>query len=102
MRRRHGPVKGKDLQIWAAGRQGRRHWWSASRADNFLTTNPAWNPAFGHFRWEGGANYFFVRVDGFVNPTPAGGGLDLFSYWNWGFADNAALTPAKLVHTGGV
>lgn len=68
------------------------HWWSPVRMDNFITSNPAWDPALGTFRAEGGANYSYVRLVGYL---PTGGSypaLNLLSFWNPAAGDNAALT----------
>jgi hypothetical protein len=75
-------------------------WFSDVRGDNFLTANPAWDPASGTFRSEGGANYHFVRLAGYINPVGPSFDLRLTNFWSSAVADNAALTTAREIHHG--
>lgn len=77
------------------------HWYSEVRIDNFVTTNPLWNPADDTFRSEGGANYYYVGLVGYINPVGRTPLLNLNSFWNGAVGDNAALATAKLVSSGG-
>ncbi len=74
------------------------HWYSEVRTDNFVTT--LWSPAGGTFRPEGGANYFYVGLVGYINPVGPNPHLNLNSFWNGALSDNAALATAKLVSSG--
>jgi hypothetical protein len=75
------------------------HWFSEEREDNFLTTDPAWNPADGTTRVSG-ATYTFVRLAGYINPSGTNPYLKLNSFWNPATGDNAALATSRLVASG--
>jgi hypothetical protein len=77
------------------------HWYSGVRVDNFVTTNPLWDPADGTFRSEGGANYEYVRLVGYIEPAGRYPHLNLTTFWNGALGDNATLATAKLVYGGG-
>lgn len=59
-------------------------WFSASRNDRFLTSNPAWAATVGTVR----DGYTLIRIEGHI---PTGGSLQLKSYWNAEHTDNATL-----------
>jgi hypothetical protein len=67
------------------------HWFSSVRDDNFLTSHPDWAGNVGDRRWEGGADYALVRIEGYLRST---GTMALKSYWNGAVADNAAVAKA--------
>lgn len=77
------------------------HWFSEVRGDNFTTADPAWNPAAGTFRSEGGANYTYIRLVGYIKPTGTNPHLNLTTFWNGVEGDNATLATAKMVASGG-
>ncbi|PCC72663.1 hypothetical protein SAMN02745121_01778 [Nannocystis exedens] len=72
------------------------HWFSGTRADNFLTTDPAWAGSVGTLK----DGYVLFRIEGFVAQSGSSG-LALNSYWNASVADNAALTTWQYVKPAG-
>jgi hypothetical protein len=66
------------------------HWWSSARADNFLTSDPAWAGAIGD-RKVSGDEYQLFRIEGYLSTTARTGSFPLRSYWNSAAADNAAI-----------
>jgi M6 family metalloprotease-like protein len=64
-------------------------WYSPSRGDNFVTSDPAWSPASGTTR---APDYRFVRLEGYVYTRPFMGTLPLRSWWNGTVEDNRATT----------
>ncbi|MEO1448462.1 MAG: T9SS type A sorting domain-containing protein, partial [Bacteroidota bacterium] len=65
-------------------------WWSPSRGDNFMTTDPAWAGMAGDTK---DPDYTFVRIEGFVyksdvSPEDRPGTIPLYSWWNAARADN--------------
>ena len=63
-------------------------WWSPSRGDNFLTSDPNWSGSAGDIK---GPDYEFVRREGYVYspdiPQPEGT-VPVFSWWNPDREDN--------------
>jgi M6 family metalloprotease-like protein len=57
-------------------------WWSPSRADNFLTSDPAWAGRPGDVR---SPDYQFVRVEGYLASRPLAGTVTLGSWWCTGW-----------------
>ncbi len=86
------PQPAGTLPLW--------HWFSEAREDNLLTTHPDWNPAAGHTR-ESGETYQFVRLAGYIRPVGPPAYLQLRNFWKEGDRDNAALTTARFITTGG-
>ncbi len=62
-------------------------WWSPSRGDNFITSNPSWAGRAGDTQ---SPDYTFVRVEGYAFAKPLAGTRALRSWYNAGPADNAA------------
>jgi hypothetical protein len=71
------------------------HWWSASRQDNFLTTNPAWSGRIGDVR-AGAGNYRLFRIEGYVFDRPYANTVPLYSLWNATLGDNRATADPTL------
>jgi hypothetical protein len=68
------------------------HWWSVSRGDNFLTTDPRWAGVVGDFR----DGYRLFRIEGYIRSSAISGNtVELASYWNPTTADNAAVNPLR-------
>jgi len=61
-------------------------WWSATRGDNLLTSDPAWAPGTVH------SGYVYVRLEGFVFDSPRASTVALASMWNPTRGDNFAST----------
>jgi len=64
-------------------------WYSPSRGDNFVTTDPAWAGSPGDTR---SPDYGFVRIEGFVFTRRLMGTVPLFSWYSPNRADNIATT----------
>jgi M6 family metalloprotease-like protein len=62
-------------------------WWSPSRADNLLTTDPSWAGVPGATR---SPDYSFVRLEGYVFDKPLGGTRALRRFYNFNSGDNAS------------
>lgn len=71
------------------------NWWSASRQDNLLTTDPDWSGDVGDLR-PGQGDYRLFRIEGYVHRAPTEGTRALRQYWsgqrrdNWTTSDAAA------------
>jgi M6 family metalloprotease-like protein len=61
-------------------------WYSPSRGDNFVTSNPAWAGKPGDTR---SPDYGFVRLEGYVYANPLAGTRALRSWYNASSGDNA-------------
>jgi M6 family metalloprotease-like protein len=61
-------------------------WYSPSRGDNFITSNPAWAGKPGDTR---SPDYGFVRLEGYVYGRPLAGTRVLRSWYNASSGDNA-------------
>lgn len=71
------------------------HWWSPSRGDNFITSDPAWAGAVGdHTLLHDG--YQLFRIEGFIQTAETAGSVPLDSYWNGGPRDNAAVNSRRV------
>lgn len=67
------------------------HWWSPSRGDNFLTSNPAWAGSVGDIRLDSDG-YQLFRIEGFISSTTSlEATVALRSFWNPAERDNAAV-----------
>ena len=64
-------------------------WYSPSRGDNFVTTNPAWAGRRGDKR---PPDYRFVRLEGFIPTRQVSGTNSLQSFFNAQREDNFATT----------
>jgi hypothetical protein len=71
------------------------HWWSPSREDNFLTSDPAWAGVVGDIRLEHDG-YRLFRIEGFIPTAEAAGSVPLDSFWNPAVRDNAAVNPRRV------
>jgi hypothetical protein len=60
------------------------NWWSPARGDNFLTSDPAWQPGTTHF------DYVLVRHEGYVFDQIVTGSplVGLYTYWSPSREDN--------------
>jgi hypothetical protein len=67
------------------GKVGLWSWWSDSRGDNFMTSNPGWTGRRGETRSWG---YRFVRFEGLIDAGPGGGKVALHGWWNPEREDN--------------
>jgi len=74
-------------------------WYSPSRGDNFITTDPAWRGRAGDRR---SPDYRFVRLEGYAYATPVAGTVPLQSFWSSGRGDNYATTSAAWTGKKGV
>lgn len=63
------------------------HWWSASRQDNFLTSDPAWRGEVGDVR-PGQGDYRLFRIEGYASGSGGDGRLALTQYWSGARQDN--------------
>jgi len=65
-------------------------WWSESRGDNWITSNPRWTGSEAP-----GPDYYVVRVEGYIfspdAPQPSGT-IPLYSWWSESRGDNWATT----------
>jgi Trypsin len=73
----------------ADGRKRRlMNWWSADRADNFLTTQNGWYGCFNNWM-DTVQGYGFNRSEGWLLSTPATGTVPVRLYWSSTTLDNA-------------
>jgi len=78
-------------QLLSEARPGTRplySWYSPSRGDNFLTSDPRWVGRPGEER----DGYRFVRLEGYVYEEPVAGTYPLQSFWDRERADNFATS----------
>jgi hypothetical protein len=66
-----------------------RNWYSPSRMDNFATTDPSWEGTAGSMR---APDYWFIRNEAVLYPTPEPGSLALHSWYSPSRGDNFATT----------
>jgi hypothetical protein len=69
-------------------------WYSPSRRDNFVTSNPGW---FGYLKGDGerSPDYYFVRLEGYIYPPdvpPPTDTVPLYSWYSNGRGDNYATS----------
>jgi hypothetical protein len=76
------------------------HWWSPSREDNFLTSDPGWAGAVGAIRLEHDG-YQLFRIEGYIDRAATSGAVPLDSFWNPGTRDNAAVSSRRVAMPGG-
>lgn len=83
---RGAPAQGRKLPVYS--------WYSPSRGDNLLTSDPGWSQSAG----TRSPDYRFVRVEGYIHdpkrPQPPGT-LPLFSWWHPERGDNFVSTHTK-------
>lgn len=63
-------------------------WWSPTREDNFVTSDPNWAGSAGMVK-EG---YEFVRIEGYVHSIARLDTVRLYGWWNSTFEDNQATS----------
>jgi hypothetical protein len=100
----HGEVRAGQGNYWCLGIEGHvfspederpagtvplYSWWSRSRKDNFLTSDPNWAGEVGDRR-AGQGDYRLFRIEGYIPARPVAGTLALRSFWSRNRRDNAA------------
>ncbi|WP_437586274.1 hypothetical protein [Sorangium sp. So ce1000] len=78
-----------------AGTRPLYHWWSPSRADNFLTSDPAWAGSVGDVTLDHDG-YRLFRIEGYISTSAVVGSVPLQSFWNPSKADNAAVNGLRV------
>lgn len=76
------------------------HWWSASRQDNFLTTDPAWAGNVGDTR-RGQGDYRLFRIEGYVSRDPGPGLIPLRQHWEGSSQDNWTTSESNIHASSG-
>jgi photosystem II stability/assembly factor-like uncharacterized protein len=64
-------------------------WWSPSREDNFITSDPAWAGSPGETR---SPDYQYVRLEGYALATPADFAVPLYAWYSPSLSNNLATT----------
>lgn len=69
-------------------------WYSPSRGDNFLTSDPRWAGRAGDTR---SPDYRFVRLEGYIHERPLAGTVPLQSFWDPDRGDNFATSDPRWI-----
>lgn len=69
-------------------------WYSPSRGDNFLTSDPRWAGREGDTR---SPDYRFVRLEGYLHDRPLAGTMPLQSFWDPDRGDNFATSDPRWI-----
>lgn len=78
-----------------AGTRPLYHWWSPSREDNFITTDPNWAGSVGDVTLDHDG-YRLFRIEGYIPTSAVTGSVPLRSFWNSTTRDNAAVNALRV------